>query len=175
MKNRRRVVITGMGAVTPLSHNVEDLYKSQLEGKSGVGPIHHFDARTFPTTFASQVKNFSLSKFVPGGERWDFCGLNTRFALAAARQALDDAGLIDNPRIDPGTIGVYLGSGEGGHDFKSLVESRLAPFPITVTPPIPASFSAIRDELSTVVTSTRWRCIPRPADSRRRSICKVRT
>lgn len=129
MKKRRRVVITGMGAVTPLSHNVEDLYQSQLEGKSGVGPIHHFDARTFPTTFASQVKNFSLSKFMPGGERWDFCGLNTRFALAAARQALDDAGLIDNPRIDPGNIGVYLGSGEGGHDFKSLVESTARAVP----------------------------------------------
>src|SRR5205823_1653637 len=53
----------------------------------------------------------------------------TRFALAAARQALEDGGLLDNPRIDPATIGVYLGSGEGGHDFKSLVESTARAIP----------------------------------------------
>ena len=129
MKNRRRVVITGMGVITPLGHNVPDLYKSQLEGQSGVGPILHFDARTFPTKFASQVKNFDLARFMPDGAHWHHCGLNTRFGLAAARQALDDAGLLDNPRIDPGDIGVYLGSGEGGHDFKSLVESTARAVP----------------------------------------------
>ncbi len=129
MKNRRRVVITGMGVVTPLGHNVPDLFKSQLEGQSGVGPILHFDARTFPTKFASQVKNFDLAKFMPDGAHWAHCGLNTRFGLAAARQALDDAGLLDNPRIDPADIGVYLGSGEGGHDFKSLVESTARAVP----------------------------------------------
>jgi 3-oxoacyl-[acyl-carrier-protein] synthase II len=123
MRNRRRVVITGMGAITPLGHQVDELYQSQIEGRSGIGVIHRFDARNFPTKFASQVKDFSLSKFLTDGARWEHCGLNTRFALAAARQAIDDAGLLDNPRIDPADIGVYLGSGEGGHDFKSLVQS----------------------------------------------------
>lgn len=123
MKNRRRVVITGMGVITPLGHNVEDLFQSQIEGRSGVGPILHFDARSFPTKFASQVKNFNLSNHMPDAAHWTHCGLNTRFGLAAARQALDDAGLLDNSRIDPADIGIYLGSGEGSHDFKSLVES----------------------------------------------------
>src|SRR6516165_4579425 len=123
MKLRRRVVITGMGAITPLGHNVDDLYRSQIEGQSGVGPIMHFDARTFPTTFAAQVKDFDLMKFVPDAERFVESGLNTRFGLAAARQALEDAGLYENQQIDPTTIGVYLGSGEGSHDFKHLVES----------------------------------------------------
>jgi 3-oxoacyl-[acyl-carrier-protein] synthase II len=129
MKQRRRVVITGMGAITPLAHNVDDLYQSQVEGRSGVGPILHFDARTFPTKFASQVKNFELTKFLPDGAQWNYCGLNTRFALAAAKQALSDSGLFDNPHIDPADIGVYLGSGEGGHDFFSLVESTARAVP----------------------------------------------
>ena len=59
---RRRVVITGMGAITPLGHSVQDLYRSQLEGRSGVGPITHFNAGGFPTTFAAQVKDFDLER-----------------------------------------------------------------------------------------------------------------
>ena len=69
MKQRRRVVITGMGAITPLSHTVDELYQSQIEGRSGVGPIMHFDARNFPTKFASQVKDFELANFLPDGAR----------------------------------------------------------------------------------------------------------
>jgi len=123
MKQRRRVVITGMGAVTPLGDNVADLFQSQIEGRSGVGPILHFDASTFPTTFASQVKDFHLSKYLPDATPWEHCGLNTRFGLAAARQALLDSELLGNPHVDPTMMGVYLGSGEGSHDFKHLVES----------------------------------------------------
>ena len=67
---RRRVVITGMGAITPLGHNVGDLFRSQVEGKSGVASITHFDARRFPTTFAAQVTGFDLAKHFPDPERW---------------------------------------------------------------------------------------------------------
>src|ERR1700737_1165625 len=95
MTNRRRVVITGMGAITPLGHNVTDLFQSQIEGQSGVGPIMHFDARTFPTKLASPVKGFELAPFLPNADRWRNSGLNTRFGLAAARQALEDAGLFE--------------------------------------------------------------------------------
>lgn len=119
--NRRRVVITGMGAVTPLGHNVQQLYAAQIEGKSGVGPTFRFDASTFPTTFSSQVKDFELGKFIPDAERWAICGLNTKFALAAAREAMLDAGLLDNNKVDRTECGVYLGSGEGSHDFHHLV------------------------------------------------------
>src|SRR5271166_6313766 len=129
MKQRRRVVITGMGAVTPLAHNVADLFTSQIEGRSGVGPIVHFDAATFPTTFASQVKDFRLSKFLPDPSHWEHCGLNTQFGLAASRQALLDAELLGNPHVDSTMLGVYLGSGEGSHDFKHLVESTARAVP----------------------------------------------
>jgi 3-oxoacyl-[acyl-carrier-protein] synthase II len=118
---RRRVVITGMGAITPLGLDVEALYRRQLEGESGVGPISHFDASKFPTTFASEVKNFDLGAHVKDADRWQHAGLNSKFAVAAAKQALLDAGLIDNDKVDRTRCGVYLGSGEGVQDFHHLV------------------------------------------------------
>lgn len=123
MKHQRRVVITGMGAITPLGHTPKDLYQNQLEGKSGAGPIFRFDARTFPTKFASQVKDFDLKKYRNDPERFDKCGLNTKFALAAAQDALADAGLLNNPNVDRTMIGVYLGSGEGSHAYPVLTLS----------------------------------------------------
>src|SRR5437899_3300637 len=118
---KRRVVITGMGAITPLGHNVEDLFQSQVEGKSGVGLVGSFNASRFPTRFASQVKNFELSKFVKGAERWKASGVNSQFAVAAAQQALADANLLENSQVDRSRAGVYMGSGEGVQDFHNLV------------------------------------------------------
>jgi 3-oxoacyl-[acyl-carrier-protein] synthase II len=123
MNHSRRVVITGMGAITPLGHTPKELYANQLEGKSGAGPIFRFDAHTFPTKFASQVKDFDLADHVRDPKRFKDCGLNTKFALAAAKQALADAGLLDNPKVDRTALGVYLGSGEGSHDFPNLTMS----------------------------------------------------
>lgn len=117
----RRVVITGMGVITPLGHSVADLYHAQLEGKTGVGPITLFDASRFPTTFAAEVKNFDLGGYVRDPQRWENSGVNTRFALAAAHQALSDANLLDNTKIDRGSFGTYLGSGEGIQDFDQLI------------------------------------------------------
>lgn len=118
---RKRVVITGMGAITPLGHTVAELYKNQLEGKSGVGTITLFDASKFPTKFAAEVKNFDLSKYVTTPERWANSGANSRFAAAAAQQAMKDANLLDNGKVDRTRVGVYLGSGEGIQDFHHLV------------------------------------------------------
>ena len=80
---RRRVVITGMGVVTPLGYAVNELFASQVEGRTAIGPITRFDARTFPTTFASEVKGFELGKFIRDTSRYHRCGLNTQFALTA--------------------------------------------------------------------------------------------
>src|SRR5581483_8424302 len=120
-KMRRRVVITGMGAVTPLGHSVAELYQNQLEGKSGVGPITLFDASTFPTKFAAEVKNLDLGRYFPHPEQWASSGANTHFVLVASQQALKDAGLLDHSKIDPGRCGTYLGAGEGIQDFNHLV------------------------------------------------------
>src|SRR5207248_4617936 len=118
-RNRRRVVVTGMGAVTPLGHSVAALYEAQLNGKSGVERIRNFDARKFPTTFAAEVKDFDLAKFLPDAERYRSSGVNTRFALAAAKQAVEDAGAAKG--IDRTRFGIYLGNGEGQNEFNHLI------------------------------------------------------
>jgi 3-oxoacyl-[acyl-carrier-protein] synthase II len=122
---RRRVVITGMGVITPLGHSVREMFANLLEGKSGVDRITNFDARTFPTTFGAQVKGFELGKYVPKAERYVKCGVNTQFGLGAAQQALADAGLVDGlgHRV---RCGVYLGCGEGGDDFYAMTTASAA-------------------------------------------------
>src|ERR1700678_3071811 len=114
---KRRVVITGMGAVTPLGLSVDDLYRNQIEGKSGVDLISLFDASKFPTKFAAEIKGFELGKYVSNPKDWSNSGANSCFAVAAAQQAVKDSGIRDNGGIDPTRMGVYLGSGEGIQDF----------------------------------------------------------
>jgi 3-oxoacyl-[acyl-carrier-protein] synthase II len=118
---RRRVVITGMGAITPLGHDVKTLYEALMAGRSGIAPITRFDARRFPTTFAAEVKGFELSKFVRDPGRWENSGVNSEFAAAAAQQALTHAGVLNDTKVDRTRFGVYLGSGEGIQDFHNLV------------------------------------------------------
>ncbi|MBI1371914.1 MAG: beta-ketoacyl-ACP synthase II [Phycisphaera sp.] len=121
-----RVVITGIGAVTPLGHDVETLWSNLLAGKSGIGPIEHFDGSTFPTTFCAHVRDYDHRKFVRHPEYHEHVGLNTRFALGAARQAWGAAGLDDYDTLDRDRVGLYLGSGEGSLDFTNYVATNLA-------------------------------------------------
>jgi 3-oxoacyl-[acyl-carrier-protein] synthase II len=118
---RRRVVITGMGVITPLGHNVRENIEAQLKGKNGVGPISAFHAARFPTKFAAQVKNFELSRFIADCRRWAHSGVNSQFAAVAAQEALQHAGLLNDNRVDRDRFGVYLGSGEGIQDFHNLL------------------------------------------------------
>ena len=118
---RRRVVITGMGVVSPLGHNVDELFQAQIAGKSGVALIKNFNAKRFPTFFAAEVKDFDLKKHVPDCTRWDYSGVNSRFSAAASQYALADAGLLGLRNVDPTRAGVYLGCGEGMQDFHGLV------------------------------------------------------
>jgi 3-oxoacyl-[acyl-carrier-protein] synthase II len=117
----RRVVITGMGAVTPLGHSVRAMMDAQLAGRSGVGPIAHFNATRFPTKFAAEVKDFELGKFVRDAGRWAHSGVNSQFAAAAAHEALADAGVLEEGTVDRARFGTYLGSGEGVQDFHNMV------------------------------------------------------
>ena len=92
-----RVVVTGIGCVTPLGRDVESTWRGLLDMKSGVGPISHFDATGFPTTFASEVKDFDLASYIgEDASRFEKCGRNIKFALGAASQALSDSGVADN-------------------------------------------------------------------------------
>lgn len=113
---RRRVVVTGMGCVTPIGNTVESMWKALQEGQSGIDKITHFDASSFPTKFAAEVKDFNLADYVDDPQRFEYAGLNIRFAIGAATQAIRNAGLTDGD-FDPARFGVYLGAGEGQQDF----------------------------------------------------------
>lgn len=106
-----RVVITGMGAVTPIGNDVESFWQGLVSGKCGVGPITKFDASEFKVSVAAEVKDFDPSKYMDKGDlrKYDvFC----QYALAAAAQAVESSGIQGTlPGED---IGVYFGSGIGG-------------------------------------------------------------
>jgi 3-oxoacyl-[acyl-carrier-protein] synthase II len=123
----RRVVITGMGWITPLGHDIDGVWQRLLAGESGVAPTTNFDARTFPTQFAAEVKDFDLRRFLgPHYEDHASCSRNAGFALAAAELAWCDAGLNGRPEVDPELVGVYLGGGEGPIDFDNFVAAAIA-------------------------------------------------
>jgi 3-oxoacyl-[acyl-carrier-protein] synthase II len=118
----RRVVVTGMGMVTPMGPDLESIWSALLAGKSGVGTISLFDARTFPTRIAAEVKDFRLGDYLQDASRWAEHSRNTQFALAAASMAMKDSGLEESkPDLNRNRFGVYLGSGEGQQDFPRFV------------------------------------------------------
>ena len=108
----RRVVVTGLGAVTPLGNNVETYWKNLLAGKSGIGPITHFDASQFDSRIAGEVREFDPSGVVDRKEarRLD---LFVQYALVAAQEALRQSGL-DLEKVDHERIGSVIGCGIGG-------------------------------------------------------------
>jgi 3-oxoacyl-[acyl-carrier-protein] synthase II len=124
--NTRRVVVTGMGWVTPLGHDVDSVWKRLLHSESGMGPITRFDARTFPTTFAAEVKNYDIAGFVKDPSVHATAGLNSQFALGAACQAWKQSGLGEYAALDRKRVGLYLGAGEGVIDFANYAASNLA-------------------------------------------------
>ncbi len=129
----RRVVITGLGAVTPIGTGVSDYWNSLLEGKSGVRRIEKFDTEGFSSKIAGEVKDFNPKDFFDAKSirRMD---KSTQFALASAIMAQQDAG-IDFSQFDPYRVGVVLGSGIGGMEtldvqFRTLLNKgpqRISP------------------------------------------------
>jgi len=118
---RRRVVVTGIGVVTPVGHDVESMWQVLKNSGSGIGHITHFDASRFPTKIAAEVKNFDLGRWISNPERFGRCGRNVAFAIAAATEAVRAAGLSGGAK-DPTRFGVYLGAGEGQQDFSRFMQ-----------------------------------------------------
>ncbi len=108
----KKVVVTGMGAITPLGNDPASFWAKLIEGKSGAAPITHFDPSSFKTKFACEIKGFDPGALLDRAElkRTD---LFTQYALVAADQAIKDAGL-DFSKMDPFDTGVIWGSGQGG-------------------------------------------------------------
>ena len=131
---QRRVVVTGVGLVSPVGVGTEECWAALLEGRNGIGPITHFDSTGFPCRIAGEIKNFDPLDFV---SRKDVrkMGRFTFFALAASEFAMGMSGLAVTPETAP-RIGTYVGSGIGGFDVierehKKLLKSgprRVTPF-----------------------------------------------
>jgi 3-oxoacyl-[acyl-carrier-protein] synthase II len=144
LRIRHRVVITGMGAITPLGLNVEDTWKGLVEGRSGIGLLSRIDASNYPTRIGGEIDGFDPTLYMGYKEarRMErFC----QFAVAATKQALDDAGLRLE-ESDPEQIGVLIGTAIGGLDatdeaVRNLVAGkRISPFYLVTMVPNIAAF-----------------------------------
>lgn len=110
----KRVVVTGLGAITPLGNNINDTWASLLKGVSGAGPITRFDTSKYKTKFACEVKNLDLSVYFDRKEARKYDPF-AQFAVIAAKEAISDAA-IDTEKEDLDRIGVIWGAGIGGID-----------------------------------------------------------
>ena len=108
----KRVVVTGLGALTPLGNTVAETWENLLNGVSGAGPITHFDVSNFKTKFACEVKNFKVNEYLDRKEARKM-DLYTQYALVAAKQAIEDSAM-DLETINKEKIGVICGVGIGG-------------------------------------------------------------
>jgi 3-oxoacyl-[acyl-carrier-protein] synthase II len=120
----RRVVVTGMGCVTPLGTNPEELWSRLKRGESGVDYTQSFDATQFPTTFSAEVRDWDVADQLDDPKIWKQRGRHTQFAAGAAKQAVVAAGIGET--MDPTRFGVYLGSGDGHQDFETFTRMVLA-------------------------------------------------
>lgn len=114
----KRVVVTGLGAITPLGNDVATTWEAAVAGKSGAGPITHFDASKFKTQFACEVKGFKGEDHIDRRKLRQL-DLYAQYALVAARQAVADSGLEEAPNLDRNRVGVIVAAGIGGlHTFE---------------------------------------------------------
>ena len=132
---KRRVVVTGLGAISPVGNDVATTWRSLIDGRSGSAPITKFDPTTFPVRFAAEVKDFDPLTFMDRKEA-KRADQYTQYAVAASVQAMTDAGFGEGNGYDPERTGVVLGSGIGGlksfeeqHDvYRERGPSKISPF-----------------------------------------------
>ena len=109
---RRRVVVTGLGLVSPVGNTVEDTWTNVRNGKSGIAPIERFDVSEFSTRFGGEIRNLDIGQYLaPKDARKSDPFIH--YGIAAAEQAISDSG-VDSGQIDPRRVGVAMGSGIGG-------------------------------------------------------------
>ncbi|HEX2717751.1 MAG TPA: beta-ketoacyl-ACP synthase II [Gemmatimonadaceae bacterium] len=132
---KRRVVVTGLGALSPVGNDVATTWQSLLDAKSGAAPITKFDTTNFPVKFACELKGFDPLNFMDRKEA-KRADPYTQYAIAASVQAMRDAGLENGGDADPFRVGVIIGSGIGGltsfeeqHDiYRERGQSKISPF-----------------------------------------------
>lgn len=119
---KRRVVVTGVGAVTPLGNNARTFWPRLVRGESGIDRISIFDAEGFPTRIAGEVKNFDFNHWIHRDPALQEACRSTFFALQAAQEAFHDSHLKAF-NIDPERFGIYFGAGDSGIDFDPFIHS----------------------------------------------------
>ncbi len=137
--SERRVVLTGMGVVTPIGNDIPTFWQSMMEGRSGISRYAAFDSTEFACKIAGEVKDFSAAPYFKNPKSAKRTDRFTQFAMAASKMALEDSGL-DLDTIDRNRFGVMIGSGIGGlssmeEECKRLLErgpSRVSPFTIAM-------------------------------------------
>lgn len=137
-KGRPRIVVTGMGAITPLGHSVAETWEGLIHGRSGIGPITQFDASPYPWTLAGEVKDFDPKVYIDFKEARRMSRVS-QLTVAAAQQAIADAGLPDGKVPNPERGGTAIGVGVGGIDvafeqwevLKAKGYGRVNPFAMT--------------------------------------------
>jgi 3-oxoacyl-[acyl-carrier-protein] synthase II len=132
---RRRVVVTGLGLISPVGNTVEEGWRNIVAGVSGIAPVTRFDTSAFPVRFAGEVKNFDITQYISAK---DARRMDTfiHYGLAAAIQAVRDAGLDQEGTADPERVGVAIGSGIGGlpmieetrDEFNAAGVRKISPF-----------------------------------------------
>ncbi len=131
---RRRVVITGMGTVNPIGHNVEELWAGIISGKSGIGPVTRFDPADFAAKIAGEIRDFNVTDYIDKKKARKMA-LFTQYAVVAAREALQQAQLLEDDSFDPFRAGVILGNGIGGFEIvEESMRSLLARGPNGISP-----------------------------------------
>ncbi|MGA8009269.1 MAG: beta-ketoacyl-ACP synthase II [Thiomonas sp.] len=134
MTLRRRIAITGLGAVSPLGNTLDDNWANLLAGKSGIGRITRFDASAYSVQIAGEVRDFDVTQYIAAKEARHMDTF-IHFGIAASMQAVRDSG-IDQAGLDPERVGVLVGSGIGGlpmieNTYKELLDRgprRITPF-----------------------------------------------
>ena len=114
----KRVVVTGIGAITPIGNDAPTTWKNALEGVSGAGPITHFDASLFKTQFACEVKGYNSADYFDRKELRKY-DLYAQYGVVSAKEAIEDAGLESAANLDRNRVGVIFAAGIGGlHTFE---------------------------------------------------------
>jgi len=130
---RRRVVVTGLGLISPAGNTVDESWSSVANGRSGIGPIESFDVSAFTTRFGGEIRNFELDQYLEPKEARK-CDPFIHYGIATCEQAIADGG-IDPERVDLHRVGVAMGSGIGGiHTIETNYDKWLEGGPRKISP-----------------------------------------
>ena len=131
--SKRRVVVTGLGIISPVGNSIAAAWENILAGKSGIGPISNFDVAGFPVRFAGEIRDFDASDYIPGKDARRM-GAFIHYGIAAASQAIKDSGLEIN-ETNATRAGVAIGSGIGGlHGIENAYQAYVDGGPRKISP-----------------------------------------